>query len=109
MFNVVPISYQALTVAKKRLLDSYPIRELILFGSVARSQAGPDSDIDLLIVTERLSTDAEYDAICGEIYETNLLYDTQITPVIVDADSWYQGILTLTPLHSDVMRGGVPV
>ncbi len=34
--------YQALSVAKKRLLDSYPIRELILFGSVARSQAGPD-------------------------------------------------------------------
>jgi predicted nucleotidyltransferase len=31
-------------------------RKIILFGSTARGEAGPDSDIDLLVVLERLDS-----------------------------------------------------
>ena len=43
-------------------------RRVILFGSLARGQAGPDSDIDLLVVVdddtpaEKLTLDAGYEA-----------------------------------------------
>jgi predicted nucleotidyltransferase len=34
----------------RRLVDAYDPEEIYLFGSVARAQAGPDSDYDLLLI-----------------------------------------------------------
>ena len=34
---------------KKRLRDEYDVAEIHVFGSVARGEAGPDSDIDILV------------------------------------------------------------
>ncbi len=39
--------------AHKSDLERFGVRSLALFGSVARDEAGPDSDLDLLIVEER--------------------------------------------------------
>lgn len=40
---------QQLAQLKPDLTTRYPIRRLALFGSVARDEAGPDSDIDILV------------------------------------------------------------
>ncbi|MCZ7664277.1 MAG: nucleotidyltransferase domain-containing protein [Thermoleophilia bacterium] len=40
----------ALTEAVRRLVDVYRPDFIYLFGSVARGEAGPDSDFDLLVV-----------------------------------------------------------
>ncbi len=42
-----------LTQFKKRVSKNYPIDKLILFGSQASGKAGPNSDIDLLIVSPK--------------------------------------------------------
>ena len=35
----------------KRIVDRFHVEQVILFGSYARGDAGPDSDVDLLVVT----------------------------------------------------------
>jgi uncharacterized protein len=40
-----------------RIADEIAPRRIILFGSQARGQAGPDSDVDLLVVTQRPAGD----------------------------------------------------
>ncbi len=46
---------EALTILKRhqKELQRLGVRELILFGSVARNEAGPLSDVDLLVEIER--------------------------------------------------------
>ncbi len=38
-----------LTAIKPLLSERYPIRKLSLFGSVARNEANPNSDVDILV------------------------------------------------------------
>ena len=38
---------------KARLAQEYGVKSLALFGSVCRDQAGPDSDVDLLVEFDR--------------------------------------------------------
>lgn len=38
-----------LKIAEDDLFQRYPIRSLGIFGSFARNEAGPDSDIDILV------------------------------------------------------------
>ncbi len=55
----------------RRLLDAYQPERIYLFGSVARGDAGPDSDYDLLVVVpddappERRDSDLAYRALRG--------------------------------------------
>jgi predicted nucleotidyltransferase len=38
---------------KPRLLEEASVREIAIFGSVARDEAGPDSDIDIIVAFDR--------------------------------------------------------
>lgn len=38
---------------KRRLAEAFPAEEFIVYGSVARGEAAPDSDLDLLVITSR--------------------------------------------------------
>src|SRR3990172_9942876 len=61
----------SLTRIVERLSDAYQPQRIFLFGSVARGEAGPDSDYDLLIVVpddvppDRQDSDLAYRALRG--------------------------------------------
>jgi uncharacterized protein len=40
--------------AARRIVDAAPGARVVLFGSHARGQAGPDSDVDLLVIEPRV-------------------------------------------------------
>ncbi|MFW6154294.1 MAG: nucleotidyltransferase family protein [Planctomycetota bacterium] len=42
-----------LTEHLEQLRDEYGVRQLLLFGSVARDEAGPGSDVDVLVEFDR--------------------------------------------------------
>ena len=44
---------RALLAAHREELDSFGVVELLVFGSVARAEAGPESDVDLLVTFSR--------------------------------------------------------
>ncbi len=61
----------ALAEVVRRLIDAYRPERIYLFGSVARGEAGPDSDYDIMVVVpdgappERLRSRLAYRALRG--------------------------------------------
>ena len=49
------------------LVASYPIRRVILFGSYARGEAAPGSDVDLIIDSEGQLSAFDYFGVVGDI------------------------------------------
>ena len=44
---------EALPFVVREIVDAFDPVELVVFGSVARGEEGPDSDLDLLVVFDR--------------------------------------------------------
>lgn len=50
---VMPLTEELLREIRKRIVDVFAPQRVILFGSYAERRATADSDLDLLVVTER--------------------------------------------------------
>ena len=85
------------------------IDKIILFGSKARGDGREDSDADLLILTSRTLTGEERDLMIHEIFQNELQRGLMISPMIVPAIEWNEGVYIAMLLHSEVDRDGVLV
>ena len=99
----------ALSEIKSRVAAVFDIRRYILFGSKARGDAHPDSDIDLLIITARKLSHRERHVVSDIIFEVNLAYDTLFSFVAIDDNEWNSSIHSLYPVHENIEREGVEV
>ncbi|MDD5674922.1 MAG: nucleotidyltransferase domain-containing protein [Chitinivibrionales bacterium] len=99
----------ALKEIKRRVGVLLPIRQYILFGSKARGNAAPDSDIDLLIITGRELKHRERHVISDVLFEVNLEYDTSFSFISVDEEQWNSKLYSFLPIHVNVQREGIPV
>lgn len=98
---------QALRELRQRLAEEFTVSEVILYGSVARGEAGEESDIDLLIVTSQpLSRPARHE-ITDAVFEVNLRYGTNFSTLVVDRISWESGLISALPIREAVRREGV--
>ena len=97
----------AVLEADRRLKAMFPVARTVIFGSVARGQAGEESDLDLLVVTTEPPTHRMRNAMSDEIFAINLEHGTNLSIVVVEAHSWERGPLAHTPLHAEIARDGV--
>ena len=90
---------------KKVLKQVAPDATAILYGSEARGDARPDSDIDPLILVDqdRISLEDEM-RIMEPIYEIELQSGVQINPFFETLKKWGKRI---TPFYLNVMKEGV--
>jgi predicted nucleotidyltransferase len=77
-----------------------------LFGSKARGDAGPHSDIDLLIIVERLQPPIRWQ-IRELAADCSLEYDLLINTHILDSARWAEHVFYASTLWRDVRRDGV--
>lgn len=99
---------QALQVLKERLLRDPRISRIILFGSTARGQWGPESDVDLLILTWRELGHAErHRSVTDAVTEVNWEYGMNFTALVVSEPLWEKGLHAISALRRDVERDGV--
>lgn len=87
----------------------WPVERVILFGSKARGDDEPDSDIDLLVITTpELDRQAE-DAMQNAAWETGLGHGQCVQLVVRSHDRWYHGIDQATPLRLQIDQDGVEI
>jgi len=99
----------ALQTARERIAAEFAVDRIVLFGSVVRGEADEESDVDLLIVLQDSPTHQRRDRITRIIFDINLEYDTNLSELIVDRQTWDHGLPSVLPIHKEVEEEGIPL
>ena len=86
-----------------------PKAEVILYGSVARGEEAPDSDIDLLVLTPQEVTYKLEREISDRIYAIELEGDEVVSLIVRQHARWNAAPLRFTPLYRAIAREGISV
>jgi uncharacterized protein len=102
-----PRDREAVEAVARILRDRFPVDRIVLYGSKARGDDGPDSDIDLLILTNRRLTAPERQEMSRVIFDVELRLEVIISKLVVPAEAWERGIYQALPIRREVEREGV--
>jgi uncharacterized protein (UPF0332 family)/predicted nucleotidyltransferase len=97
----------AIQAAAAALQARFPIADLVLFGSKARGDSDPDSDIDLLVLTERRLDRREEQALDHALFDIAHRFDVAFGPLTIEMRDWRHGVHSILPIHTEVEREGV--
>jgi predicted nucleotidyltransferase len=104
-------NYGAIRQLLKRCRDAIqtvvPDAEVILFGSRARGEAQPDSDMDLMILVDRVSTAGLERKILETIYPIQLESGVMISFLVESRHRWESRLYRAIPIVQAVERDGV--
>jgi predicted nucleotidyltransferase len=100
---------KSLAEIKQRVSALFTVKQYILFGSKARGDAAPDSDIDVLVITKQELVHGERNRMSDVFFEVNLVYHTNYSFVCVNAGEWESELWQHVPLHINVVAEGIPV
>ena len=101
---------RSISALKKTLQKSFGSElELYLFGSVARNNYEPDSDIDILVlVPGKVDTSLKEDII-DLAYDVELEYDVVFGIVVRSKEFWISEKAAAMPFHQNVQREAVRI
>ena len=85
------------------------VDQVIVFGSRARGHAGPESDLDVLVVTEEPITDGVFSFLSECAWESSFGSGIVLTPVAYSRSEWSEGPERSSLLAQTVRREGIPV
>ena len=106
--------YGAMTEKDERVLQEFALRVRLpfpdaaiwAFGSRARGEAAPESDLDVCVVVDRLD-EAGDEQIMSAAWETGFAADVVISTVTFSRDQFTAGPLAHSPLVQAIQRDGV--
>lgn len=84
-----------------------PDAEVVLYGSTARGRRHPDSDYDILILTDRKLSTAEEDELDGAVYDVELVNDVVLSLAIYSREQWESSLFRGSPYRNNVVKEGV--
>jgi predicted nucleotidyltransferase len=99
----------AVLEAAEVLAGHFPVARVVLYGSKARGDDRPDSDIDLLILTGRPLTVAEGFQVSELLQPVQHRHHCIISPLRLSADEWYHGVYQVLGIREEIDREGVDV
>jgi predicted nucleotidyltransferase len=79
-----------------------------LFGSKARGDADPESDLDVLVVVGARRVESE-DRILDIAFDVNLAHDVYISPRVIEQAVFEHPVWRITPFVQALEREGVPL
>jgi len=104
--NLTQNENKALVKLKEFLDKSYQLLDFRLYGSKARGDSGPYSDIDVMIELEDYSP-AIMSEIDDMLFEINLEFDCFISLVVFSQHELVNGPLSESPLYKAATEEGV--
>ena len=108
MEHLRPNERAAVQELHQLLARDYRLVELRLFGSKARGDSGPESDIDVVIVVEDCDW-ARKRSIFRLCYELSLKHDVLLAPLVFSRERFYSDRNRTTPFYQNVQAEGVAV
>ena len=94
---------------KAKLQERLSVSRLVLFGSRARGDGDPDSDLDVLVILNTpVGREAE-DYVNDCAWEVGLEHGIVVVPVTVSRYDWEEGLLSSSLLAIAVKREGIAV
>ncbi len=101
-----PLEKEITDVFKALLKKKLQEPHLILFGSRARGDADPDSDLDVLVIVDDLSPELE-DYISECAWEAGFKYGIVLVPVVFTRNEWENGPERYSLLAEAIKSEGV--
>ena len=107
MPNLKPNELEALRKLKDALARDFQLVELRLFGSKARGDSDPESDIDVLIILKDINREIRkrVSVLCCDL---SIDHHVVITPILYSLSEFNSGRTRVTPFYRNVEREGVP-
>jgi len=103
------IDRKILKKLKSMLQERVKLHQVILFGSRARGDAQPDSDMDVLVVLNEARTRKTRRIISQCAWEAGFDEGVVIAPVVVSRDHWEKGPERASLLAIAVREEGVAI
>ncbi len=98
---------QMLREVKAAVLRHEPNAEVILYGSAARGEHGPESDYDVLVLVDRRLSVEEEDEIDAAVYEVELARGAVLSVMFYATGEWGSALVLATPYRRNIEREGV--
>jgi predicted nucleotidyltransferase len=92
---------------KDRFSGKYIIKEMLVFGSSARGDRKPESDIDVMVHLPHVNRQIEED-LFDMAYDLELKYDCLIDLIVVD-DRDLSGVQGTAPIYEKIRGEGATV
>jgi predicted nucleotidyltransferase/DNA-binding transcriptional regulator YhcF (GntR family) len=104
-----PLEEAARNYAEALVQDTYigdKTRSIVLFGSVARGTAGPNSDIDILVLTKE---DADIEEVKKEArnYAKQMKIDAEVVPVVEGFEEFRNNLVHGKRFEENVEKDGI--
>ncbi|RJP35562.1 MAG: nucleotidyltransferase domain-containing protein [Candidatus Omnitrophota bacterium] len=102
-----PKDQNAIEETIRLLRDRFPVLQIVLYGSKSTGTDDEESDIDLLLLTERVLSWREQDAVTEALYDVELRHDVVISTLVISHEQWINGPYTCLPIYGEIQREGV--
>ncbi len=106
---MVAIEKKVLDTFKSLLLKRVSLYKTILFGSRARGEANLYSDIDVLVVLDKILNEQDMDYVSDCAWEAGFEHGLIIVPVVFAKQEWENGPEHYSLLAKAVETEGVPI
>ena len=110
-------SLRSLVAADRRTIDEiaaglqagWPVNAIVLYGSKARGDDTPDSDIDLLVLTRHQLSPADVAGMRRFVRSVGLRLGTWPELYIRTSDEWWHGVYQASPIRKEIDAEGIDV
>jgi len=93
---------------KSKLQSHVQLHRISVFGSRARGQADPDSDMDVLVELNALNRQAR-EQVTEDAWEVSFRNGVVIVPITVERREWETGVQKSSLLSMAIAKDGVEV
>jgi predicted nucleotidyltransferase len=109
LHSLVESDRQTIDEIAASLPAGWPVEAIVLYGSKARGDDTPDSDIDLLVLTGRPLTPEEAGRMRECVRRVGLRLGTWPELYIRTSDEWWHGVYQAAPIRKEIDAEGIDV